>query len=91
MAEVLITMKIMPSDTEIDIKNLEKLASKEIKEFGGKIEKIDIEPVAFGLQALKIIFSLDERKGSTENLENKISDIEGINSVEIVDVRRMIG
>ena len=91
MAEVLITLKVMPDGTEIDIKNLEKLVSKEIKEFGGRIEKIEIEPIAFGLQALKIIFSMDERKGSTESLENKVSDINGISSVEVTDVRRMIG
>lgn len=91
MAEVLITLKVMPDGTEIDIKNLEKLVSKEIKEFGGRIEKIEIEPIAFGLQALKIIFSMDERKGSTESLENKVSDINGVSSVEVTDVRRMIG
>ncbi|MCX6711455.1 MAG: elongation factor 1-beta [Candidatus Woesearchaeota archaeon] len=91
MAEVLITLKVMPDGTEIDIKNLEKLVSKEIKEFGGRIEKVEIEPIAFGLQALKIIFSMDERKGSTDALENKISDIDGISSVEVTDVRRMIG
>lgn len=90
MAEVLITLKIMPDGTEIDIKNLERLASKEIKEFGGRIAKVEVEPVAFGLQALKIIFSMDE-KGGTDALENKISDIDGISSVEVVDVRRMIG
>ncbi len=91
MAEVLITLKVMPDGTETDIKNLEKLVSKEIKEFGGRIEKIEIEPIAFGLQALKIIFSMDERKGSTESLENKVSDINGVSSVEVTDVRRMIG
>ncbi len=91
MAEVLITLKVMPDGTEIDIKNLEKLVSKEIKEFSGRIEKVEIEPIAFGLQALKIIFSMDEKRGSTEALENKISDIAGVSSVEVTDVRRMIG
>ena len=34
---------------------------------------------------------MDESKGSTEELENKIKLIDNVNSVETVDVRRAIG
>ena len=34
---------------------------------------------------------MDEKLGDTENLENKISTLEGVNSVQVIDVRRAIG
>jgi len=53
--------------------------------------KTEQEPIAFGLNALKIMFVMDESKGSTEALEENIKKIDGVNSVETVDVRRAIG
>jgi elongation factor 1-beta len=92
MANVIITLKIMPESPEIDINSIEGEAKKEIAGFAGNTEtKTEQEPIAFGLKALKIIFVMDENKGSTEELENKIKEIPGVNSVEVVDVRRAIG
>ena len=92
MADVIITLKIMPESPEIDLNSLEEQAKNHIKEFAGNAEfKTEQEPIAFGLKALKIIFVMDENKGSTESLEQKIKNVEGINSVEVVDVRRAIG
>ena len=82
----------MPESANIDLKDLEGNIMEEIRKFAGDTEnKREIEPVAFGLNALKITFVMDESKGSTEYLENKIRLIEGVNSVEIIDVRRAIG
>ena len=82
----------MPESPEIALNSIEEQAKKHIEEFAGETEfKTEQEPIAFGLKALKIIFVMDESKGSTEELENKIKNIEGINSVEVVDVRRAIG
>ena len=92
MASVVITFRIMPQNTSIDLSNLEAEAKKEIVEFCNSQEfKISIEPIAFGLKALNIIFVMDESKGSTEELEKRISHIEGVESVEVTDVRRSIG
>ena len=82
----------MPESLESDLISLEKKVLNEIIKFAGKKKvKKEIEPVAFGLKALKIIFVMDENKGSTEKLENNISKINGVNSVEVIDVRRAIG
>ena len=48
-------------------------------------------PIAFGLKALDILFVMDEAKGSTEELEKTVSQIEGVESVEVPDVRRAVG
>lgn len=92
MAKVVVTLRIMPKDPNIDLSRLESGIKKEIVDFCSSEEfKANIEPIAFGLKALKMIFVMDESKGSTEELENRISRINGIESVEVVDVRRAIG
>ena len=82
----------MPKSPEIDLNKLQKKAINEIKKFAGEAEtKNAIEPVAFGLKVLKITFVMDENRGGTEELENNISKLGGVNSVEVIDVRRAIG
>jgi len=92
MADVVVTMKIMPLSPEIDLAKLESEALDRIHNFTGMDNhKVEQEPVAFGLKALKIMFVMDEAKGSTDALEEDITKIEGVNSVEVTDVRRTIG
>jgi len=91
MARVVITLKIMPTGQEVSLENIQKQAEKEIKNFGGDVGKVETEPVAFGLIALKIYFVMDEAKGTTDPLEEKIAAMEGVNSVQVIDVRRTIG
>jgi len=92
MAKVIITIKIMPESPDIDLNSISSEIEAKIDSFAGKGDrKKEIEPIAFGLNALKIIFVMDEAKGSPESLEKEISEIEGVQSVEIVDVRRAIG
>ena len=92
MAQVVVTLKIMPESPEIDLAAIETEAKNKISDFsqGGDM-KIEQEPIAFGLKALKVMFVMDESKGSTDSLEESIKSISGVNSVEVVDVRRAIG
>lgn len=91
MAKVIITLRIMPSSIETNLKDIEGSIIKAINDFGGETGKIEIEPIAFGLKALKIFFLLEESKGSTEALEDKIRNIKGVESCEVIDVRRSVG
>lgn len=92
MAQVVATLKIMPKSPETDISLIQGKAQEEIKKFVGETEmKFEQEPIAFGLTALKIIFVMDESKGSIDPLEEEIKKIEGVSSVETIDVRRAIG
>ena len=91
MAEVVITMKIMPDSPDADLDKIERDVTKLITGFGGEVGKREIEPIAFGLKAIKLIFVANESGGGTDELEAKVADIEGVGGVEIVDVRRAIG
>ena len=92
MANAIITLKIMPESPDVDLGAVQEAAMNHIKEFAGEGDtKVEEQPVAFGIKALQIIFVMDEDKGSTEALENSISEVDGVQSVEVTDVRRAIG
>ena len=92
MANVVVTLRIMPQNPGTDLSKIEAQAKKEIVEFCNSQEfKTQIEPVAFGLKALNIFFVMNESIGSTEKLEKRISMVEEVESVEVTDVRRAIG
>ena len=91
MATVVVTLKIMPDSPETDVDGLIASASEEINNFGGNVGKACSEPVAFGLNAGVVLFTIPEEKGSTDELEKKISGIAGVSSVQVTDVRRTIG
>lgn len=92
MAQVVVTLRIMPSSPEVDLSLLEGAVKQEIVNFCNSQEfRASIQPVAFGLKALQMIFVMEESKGSTEDLEAKLAGLEGVESVEVTDVRRAIG
>jgi len=92
MANVILTLKIMPESPDIVLDKLYSKIEPLIRKFTGESEfRKEEEPIAFGLKALKITFVMDENKGSTEELEKKISALDGVNSVDVADVRRAVG
>lgn len=91
MARVIITLKVMPEDVEVDLENLKEKVIEKIKDFGGETPKVEIEEIAFGLKAIKILFLLDERKSNLDPLEESVRELEGVNSAVVVDVRRAMG
>lgn len=91
MAKVVVTLKIMPDDVSADLNQISSSALQLVKDYGADQTKHDIEPIAFGLKAVKILFVMEESKGSTDELEKSISSLPGVGSVEVTDVRRTIG
>ncbi len=91
MAIVLITFKLMPESPDVRLDEVELKAKEIIIEFGGEVGTIEKEPIAFGLVALRIVLSLDESKSNLDPLEEKLREIDGIISAQVVDVRRAVG
>ncbi len=91
MANVSITWRIMPSEADIDLTKIENQISETVSKFTGNNNiKFTVEPIAFGLKALKVMFVMDENK-NLEELEDSVKVMENIASVEAIDVRRMLG
>ncbi len=91
MAKVVVTMRIMPEDPSINLDSIKGEATKIIEEMKGKVGKVEIQPIAFGLNAVMIYFIRDESLGGTSEIEKKLSEIKGVDSVEVTDVRRTVG
>ncbi len=92
MTNAIVTFKIMPSSKDEDLSRIKEESTELIDKFTEDGEKkTEEEPMAFGLKALKVIFVMDEDKGGTDELEKKIEEeVEGVQSVEVTDVRRAI-
>ncbi len=90
MATAIITFKIMPVDPSIDLAAVEGTAKELIAKAGGELGKVEIEPVAFGLNAIKLYVVIDEKLGG-DDIETALKGIQGVNSCEIIDFRRALG
>lgn len=90
MGSAAVKIKLMPDSPDADLKAIEDKASEKIKSQGGRIANIEREPIAFGLNAMKITFTWDEAL-STDDLLDKIREIKDVSSAEIIDFRRAIG
>ena len=81
----------MTNSPEVDMDKLTTDATAQLKDVADGEAKTEIVPVAFGLNALKLMFVMDEFKGSTDALEENLKKVEGVQSVEVTDVRRAMG
>ncbi|MCX6709693.1 MAG: elongation factor 1-beta [Candidatus Woesearchaeota archaeon] len=90
MASVYVTLRIMPEDPAINLDFIEKEARVHMEK-AGVVHSVERVPIAFGLVSLDFILMVDEKKGGTEKLENELSKIPGVSSVQVTDVRRGIG
>lgn len=90
MGIALITLKIMPTSPETDLDEIKEKTKKIIEDKQGKNPKFEVEPIAFGLKAIKAFFELDESH-ELEPIENTLTEIENVNSVQVIDMRRAFG
>jgi elongation factor 1-beta len=86
MGEVAVILKIMPESPEIDITKLQE----EIKANVPGIEDMRVEPIGFGLSAIKIAMITQDEEGAGDNVEGLFSKIAGIERVEIESLNRML-
>jgi elongation factor 1-beta len=87
----IVTLKVMPESPDTDLEKIYSDAAKIIVDFGATVGKKDIEPVAFGLKSLVIMFSMSEALGSTEEVEGKVAALPGVSSAHVTDMRRALG
>lgn len=91
MAHVIVTFKIMPESPEVNIQEIQEQAKVKITEAKGQVNECKEEPVAFGLKAVMLTMVRDESLGGTDDVEDALSKIEGVNSVQVENVSRTLG
>ena len=82
--------KILPESLEVDLDELKEKCKSVISENNGNVSDIEEDPIAFGLKALIISFAFPEER-EIDEIGNKLSEVEGVSSVEMIDYRRAVG
>ena len=80
MGDVLSVIKVMPTGPDVD---LDKLRA-EIEEL--EPHAVAKKPVAFGLNCLEVQFIRPDSSGGTDQLEDKMRAMDGVESVEVTGV-----
>lgn len=83
LADVIVTFKIMPKDTGVNLDKVEAEARKKLN-----VSSVEVEPLAFGLSSLKMVASIPEADGASDKAEEDLGSIEGVGGVEVVSMTR---
>lgn len=85
MGEVAVTIRLMPESPEVDLDRLEVAIKERIK-----VHSISREPIAFGLEALRVVAVVQDAAGGTEPLEQKLANLPGVGNVQVVNLTRLL-
>jgi len=83
MGSVAITFRVMPEGVEVDLGTLKTNVRHAL---GNAFRSLEERPVAFGLKAIHAIAVIDDASGGSEQLEQSLSTLPGVSSVETLDV-----
>jgi elongation factor 1-beta len=88
MADMLVSMKIFPSDITVDLNQLRQQIENSLPK-DSSVRKFAEEPIAFGLKALIAhILIPEDKQDSLEKIENVIKQINGVSNVETFMMQR---
>jgi len=85
MAEVLVSLRVMPKSIEVDLDKLEQKIKESISP-----ERVQRNPIAFGIVAFNVIKIIPDDAKELELLENKLKSIEEVGEVEVTEITRSL-
>jgi len=83
MGDVIVVFRIIP--TNMEMFDEVRKALEELKP-----QRLEEEPIAFGLKALKFTKIIPDEEGKMPELEGKITKIKGVQTCETVAVSRSL-
>ena len=88
MARVLVSMKIFPTDANLDLNTLRTKIQQSLP-VGLTVHKFEEEPIAFGLVALIAQVILPEDvEGQMEQVERAIRGVDWVSEIQVLRVGR---
>jgi elongation factor 1-beta len=91
MAEIIVSLKVMPEGLEVDLKELKAKCKEKLEQLDCKFKNVEEQPIAFGLKALIFKFSRDEKLGSLDVVEEGLKEIKGVSQADVTQVGRAFG
>jgi len=89
MAKVLVSIKIFPVGTEVDLAQLQQKI-EQVLPSDATVHKFTTEPIAFGLNALIAHILIPEQKtGILQTIENNLQDIKEISQIQTLTATRI--
>lgn len=85
MGDVMLVYRIMPEDPDADLEEIKKKVEN-IAEDYGSYKGSNEEKVAFGLMAVISSVVIPDEGGIVDEMEEELRGIDGIQSVEAVDI-----
>ncbi len=73
---------------DVDLNKL-KESLKSVIPQGARLHSFAEEPVAFGLKALIVVIKVGDIEGGTEKVEEAFCKVEGVESVNVVELGRL--
>jgi elongation factor 1-beta len=83
MAEVIVGLKVLPKTIDVDLDKLEDEIKRAISP-----ERMQREPIAFGLVAILVTKLVPDEAGQVDELERKLKAIEDVGEVEVTGISR---
>jgi len=89
LAKVLVSLKIFPSDVNVDLEALKKKIEDSLPDFAS-IYKYEEEPIAFGLVALIAhVLVPEDKAGGIDEVETALKNIDEISNFQALTIQRV--
>ena len=90
MGEVAVQYKVMP-DSDLDIEFADILDTfHELGESAGRIQSVEIKPLAFGLTYVDLQVIIEDAEGQIDIFEQALQSIEGVGEIEVLGMGRLL-
>ncbi len=89
MGEVAITYRIMPDSADVNLSELQDKVAETSRSVA-KLQGMQEKPIAFGVSAILIRVILEDKEGGPDEIEKALADIQGVQSVEVMDMSRLL-
>jgi elongation factor 1-beta len=89
MGEVAVQIKVMPQSPEVDLEQLKRKIEFALPN-DARLYGFDIQPIAFGVNALLVTVIVGDVEGGTDSIEEVLSRVDGVESIQVVTATRML-
>lgn len=84
MGKVAILLRIMPENADLSIDALKQTLEKTVH-----FQKAEIEPIAFGLNAINATVLVEDAEGASDAAEEKIRKVKGVGELQVLEMNRI--